>query len=45
MTTRFTSGDPFGVPSGYDGANVPSGFSLPPVGIEDVDKAMFDFFA
>jgi hypothetical protein len=44
MTTRFTSGDPFGVPSGYDGANVPSGFSLPPVGIEDVDKAMFDFF-
>ena len=44
MTTRFNSGDPFGVVSGYDGANIPDAFSLPSVGIEDVDRAMFDFF-
>ena len=44
MTTRFNAGDPFGVPSGYAGANVPSGFELPSVSIEDVDRALFDYF-
>lgn len=44
MATRYNSGDPFGVPSGYAGASVPDGFSLPSVGVEDVDRAMFDFF-
>lgn len=44
MTTRFKSGHPFGVTSGYEGANVPSSFTLPSVGIDDVDRALFDFF-
>jgi hypothetical protein len=44
MTTRYNSGDPFGVPSGYAGANIPDDFELPSVGIEDVDRALFDFF-
>jgi hypothetical protein len=44
MTTRYNSGDPFGVPSGYAGANIPEKFELPSVGVEDVDRAMFDFF-
>jgi len=39
MTTRFKSGDPFGVPSGYEGANVPSDFTIPSCGLEDVDMA------
>lgn len=42
MTIRFNSGDPFGVPSGYQGANIPADFTLPSCGIEDVDKALFD---
>lgn len=44
MTTRFKAGDPFGVPSGYEGANIPTSFELPPVGIDDVDRALFNFF-
>jgi hypothetical protein len=44
MTIRYNSGDPFGVPSGYAGANVPDGFRLPSCGLEDVDKALFDTF-
>jgi hypothetical protein len=44
MTTRYNSADPFGVPSGYAGANIPDDFELPSVGIEDVDRALFDFF-
>lgn len=30
--------------SGYEGANVPEDFKIPSVGIEDVDRAMFDLF-
>lgn len=44
MTTRFNSGDPFGVPSGYDGANIPTDIVLPSCGLEDVDKSLFDTF-
>lgn len=44
MAIRFDSGDSFGVPSGYEGANTPEGFALPSVGVEDVDRAMFDLF-
>lgn len=44
MTIRFNSGDPFGIPSGYSGANVPSDFTLPPCGIEDVDTSLFNTF-
>lgn len=44
MTTRFNAGDPFGVPSGYEGANVPTSFEMPSVGIDDVDRALFSFF-
>ncbi len=46
MTIRYNSGDPsgLGIPSGYEGANEPSDFILPPCGIEDVDKALFDAF-
>lgn len=44
MTTRFSSGDPNGVPSGYAGANIPSSFELPSVGIDDVDRSIFNFF-
>ncbi len=43
MITRYNAGDPFGVPSGYDGATVPAdGFKIPACGILDVDKALFD---
>lgn len=45
MATRYNSGDPFGTPSGYDGANVPSdGYKIPSCGILDVDRALFDIF-
>lgn len=44
MTTRYKAGDPFGVPSGYAGANIPEKFELPSVGVEDVDRAIFEFF-
>lgn len=30
--------------SGYEGANVPEDFSIPSLGIEDVDRAMFNLF-
>jgi len=30
--------------SGYEGANVPEDFKIPSVGIEDVDRAMFNLF-
>jgi len=32
------------LPSGYEGSNVPKDFSLPPCGIEDVDRAFFELF-
>lgn len=35
---------PFKIPNGSEGTNVPENFSIPPCGIEDVDKALFDFF-
>ena len=41
MTVRYNSGDPFGVVSGYEGANIPSDLTMPSCGIEDVDKALF----
>lgn len=48
MTTRFSnkSKTMFGIsglPSAYDG-QAPSSFSIPPVGIEDVDLALFTLF-
>jgi len=30
--------------SGYEGTNVPEDFSIPSVGIEDIDRAVFDLF-
>lgn len=43
MATRYNSGDPFGIPGGYDGAQVPSdGFKVPSCGILDVDRSLFD---
>lgn len=30
--------------TGYEGTNVPEDFSIPPVGIEDIDRAIFDLF-
>lgn len=49
MTTRFTARpvNAFGVhplPTGYDNVASPSNLTLPAVGIEDVDKALFDLF-
>lgn len=41
MNVRFNSGDPFGVPSGYEGNVVPSDVRVAPCGIEDLDKAFF----
>lgn len=32
------------LPTGVEGANVPSDFFIAPVGIEDVDRAVFDLF-
>jgi hypothetical protein len=32
------------IPSGYEGANVPTDFHIPSVGIRDVDEAMFNLF-
>lgn len=34
---------PYQVPTGIEGTNVPSDFSIPPCGIEDVDEALFRF--
>lgn len=33
-----------GLLSGYEGQNVPEDFSIPSVGIEDVDRALFELF-
>lgn len=45
MATRYNSGDPFGAPGGYDGAQVPEdGFKIPSCGILDVDSSLFDAF-
>lgn len=41
MTTRFRSGDPRGVPSGYEGNATPDDVRVPSCGIEDLDKAFF----
>lgn len=48
MTTRYTvrSQSRFGVPglpSGYEGKSAPD-ITIPPVGLTDVDKALFDLF-
>lgn len=32
------------LPTGIEGQNVPEDFSIPPVGIEDVDRSMFELF-
>lgn len=29
---------------GYEGFNVPEDFNIPPCGIEDVDRALFELF-
>jgi len=42
MSTRFTSGNSFGVPSGYEGES--PDFEIPSCGIEDVDRAFFECF-
>ena len=37
------AGTPF-IPNGYQGNNIPNDFNLPPATIEDVDRALFNFF-
>ncbi len=32
------------IKTGYEGTNVPDDFSIPPVGIEDIDRAIFNLF-
>lgn len=44
MTIRYKAGDPNGVPSGYGNPDIPSDYSVPGCGIEDVDKALFSLF-
>lgn len=45
MATRYNSGDSFGIPGGYEGAQVPSdGFRVPACGILNVDMSLFDMF-
>jgi len=49
MTTRFnakpaTRFGTKGLPSGYQSTSAPSDFTIPPVGIEDVDLALFRLF-
>lgn len=44
MTVRWKSGDFNGVPSGYGGTDVPDDIHIPPCGIEDVDKSLFNLF-
>ncbi len=41
MTTRFRSGDPRGVPSGFERSATPDDVRVPSCGIEDLDKAFF----
>lgn len=41
MTTRFRAGNPFGVPSGFEGQATPDETRVPSCGIEDLDKAFF----
>jgi hypothetical protein len=45
-TQKGQANQPLGnrIPSGYEGSNIPTDFSIPAVGIADVDKAMFDLF-
>ena len=52
MTTRQSINDPSKnptskqerLPSGLEGQNIPDDFYLPPCGLEDIDKALFDLF-
>ncbi len=44
MATQKNNQTKMGIPTGYEGANIPENFSIPPVGLYDVDKAMFDLF-
>lgn len=48
MTTRQRVSSPFEpgltLPSGYNGNNIPGDFAIPPCGLVDVDKALFDLF-
>lgn len=44
MTTRYNSGDNLGVPSGYQGKDIPDDFRIPSCTIEDVDYALFSLF-
>lgn len=44
MTTRYRAGDPRGVPSGYESADVPDDITIPGCGLTDVDRALFVFF-
>lgn len=32
------------IPNGYEGTNIPTDFSIPSCGLEDVDRALFNFF-
>ena len=44
MTIRYNSGDPNGVPSGYQSPDVPTDINIPSCGIEDVDESLFKLF-
>lgn len=45
MATRiYKSGDPHGVPSGYNSKDIPNDIVIPSCGIEDVDTALFNLF-
>ena len=44
MTVRWQAGDSHGIPSGYTGADVPGDVRVPPCGLEDVDRALFELF-
>ena len=47
MSTRWKV-KPFrtqgGISTGLEGVDIPENFDMPPCGIEDVDRAMFDLF-
>ena len=52
MTTRQSIKNPnvspvndvYRINSGYEGNNIPDDFYLPPCGLEDIDKAIFNLF-
>lgn len=48
LTEKIESGHPHDVtarlPTGYEGDNIPEEFSIPPCGIEDIDRSVFTLF-